>query len=79
MADDEAIVYDFCLTLHRGETISDKTFDAAVAKLGEQGVVDLIALNGYYDLVAMTLNAANVEVPAGAPPPLAPAHARETR
>jgi 4-carboxymuconolactone decarboxylase len=79
MADDEAIVYDLCLALHRGETISDKTFDAAVAKLGEQGVVDLIALNGYYDLVAMTLKAANVEVPAGAPPPLAPAHAPEMR
>jgi len=41
--------------------------------------VDLIALNGYYDLVAMTLKAANVEVPAGAPPPLAPIHATESR
>ena len=79
MADDEAIVYDLCLALHHGETISDKTFDAAVAKLGEQGIVDLIALNGYYDLVAMTLKAANVEVPAGAPPPLAPAHVLEKR
>jgi 4-carboxymuconolactone decarboxylase len=73
MADDEAIVYDFCLALHRGQTISDKIFDAAVAKLGEQGVVDLIAVNGYYDLVAMTLNAANVQVPPGVRPPLAPA------
>jgi 4-carboxymuconolactone decarboxylase len=72
MADDEAAVYDFCLALHRGQTISDKIFDAAVAKLGEQGVVDLIAVNGYYDLVAMTLNAANVEVPAGTQPPLLP-------
>jgi 4-carboxymuconolactone decarboxylase len=72
MADDEAIVYDFCLALHRGQPIPDKIFDAAMAKLGEQGVVDLIALNGYYDLVAMTLNAANVQVPAGAQPPLAP-------
>jgi 4-carboxymuconolactone decarboxylase len=71
MADDEALVYDFCLALHRGQTISDKLFDAAVAKLGEQGVVDLIAVNGYYDLVAMTLNAANVQVPAGVEPPLA--------
>ena len=72
MADDEAIVYDFCLALHRGQTISDQLFAAAVAKLGEQGVVDLIAVNGYYDLVAMTLSAANVEVPAGVEPPLAP-------
>ena len=79
MADDEAIVYDICLALHRGAAISDKIFDAAVAKLGEQGVVDLIAVNGYYDLVAMTLNAANVEVPRGVQPPLAPSHALETR
>jgi len=79
MADDEAIVYDFCLALHRGGTISDTIFDAAVAKLGEQGVADLIAVNGYYDLVAMTLNAGNVQVPAGVQPPLAPGHALETR
>jgi 4-carboxymuconolactone decarboxylase len=72
MADDEAIVYDLCLALHRGQTISDKIFDAAVAKLGEQGVVDLIAVNGYYDLVAMTLNAANVQVPPGVQSPLPP-------
>lgn len=70
MADDEAIVYDFCVALHGGQAISDKTFNAAVAKLGEQGVVDLIAVSGYYDMVAMTLNAANVQVPAGVQPPL---------
>ena len=72
MSDDEAIVYDFCIELHRGQPISEKTFEAARAKLGDQGVVDLIAVNGYYDLVAMTLNAASVEVPAGTQPPLPP-------
>ena len=72
MSDDEAAVYDFCIELHRGRPISDKTFDAAMAALGEQGVVDLIAVSGYYDLVAMTLNAANVQVPAAVQPPLPP-------
>lgn len=72
MADDETIVYDFCIALHHGQPISDRIFEAAVAKFGEQGVVDLIAVNGYYDLVAMTLSAANVQVPAGTQPPLLP-------
>lgn len=32
----------------------------AQKKIGEQGVMDLIAVNGYYDLVSMTLNVAHV-------------------
>lgn len=35
-------------------------------------VIDLIAVNGYYDLVAMTLNVAKVGLPPGEPLPLKP-------
>jgi len=75
MNDDEKIVYEFCMQLHQTKTVKDATFQAAVDKFGEQGVVDLIAVTGYYDLVSMTLNVAQVPLPAGVSPPLAPLHA----
>jgi 4-carboxymuconolactone decarboxylase len=71
MQDDERLVYDFTMELRRTRAVSDETYKAAVDKLGEQGVMDLIAVNGYYDLVSMTLNVADVKVPEGQPP-LAP-------
>ena len=75
MRDDEAVVYDFATQLRRDRRVSDATFRSAVDMLGEQGVVDLIAVTGYYDLVSMTLNVAQVPVPGGGGPPL-PAIAR---
>ena len=47
--------------------ISDATFDAARTALGDQGVVDLTGLLGYYSIVGYTLNAFEVEPPAGSP------------
>jgi hypothetical protein len=35
----------------------------AVRKLCENGVMDLIAVSGYYDVVSMTLNVAHVAPP----------------
>ena len=55
---DEAAVYELCIELHRERAVSDATWARAVAALGEQGVVDLIAINGYYALLAMVMNAA---------------------
>lgn len=71
MQEDERLVYDFTTELRRTRAVSDETYKAAVDKLGEQGVMDLIAVSGYYDLVSMTLNVAEVKVPEGQPP-LAP-------
>lgn len=60
---DEAVVYDFCTELRRDRGVSDATFEATRMALGEQGIVDLIAVCGYYDLVSMTLNVAQVATP----------------
>ena len=49
--------------------VSDATFKAALALLGERGVVALIATCGYYDLVAMVLNVDRYPLPDGAPLP----------
>jgi 4-carboxymuconolactone decarboxylase len=72
MAADEAALYDFCIELHRNRGVSDATYARAVAKFGENGLVDAIGLSGWYTLVAMTLNTARTPLPPGAAPQLAP-------
>jgi 4-carboxymuconolactone decarboxylase len=56
MSDDEAAVYDFCDELHRNQSVTDATYARAVKKFGEQGVVDIISVNGYYTWFAMIMN-----------------------
>src|SRR4029453_9220898 len=69
MKEDEALVYDFCTTLHRRHFVDDALFERARTLLGDQGVVDLIGVSGYYTLVSMVLNVAEIPLPAGTPPP----------
>ena len=58
MPEDESIAYDFCTELHVNKYVSDATFDKAVKKFGEQGVVDMTAISGYYAYIAMITNMA---------------------
>lgn len=67
---DEAVVHAFCIELHRDKQVSDHTYGEALALFGEQGVVDLMGLNGYYTLLAMVMNAARTEVPPSSADPL---------
>jgi 4-carboxymuconolactone decarboxylase len=69
MKDDEAIVWEFTTQLRRDHAVNDEIYAKAITKFGEQGVMDLIAVNGYYDVVSMTLNVARVAPPAGEPIP----------
>jgi 4-carboxymuconolactone decarboxylase len=69
MKEDEALVYDFCTTLHRRHFVDDALFERARTLLGDQGVVDLIGVSGYYTLVSMVLNVAEIPLPVGTPPP----------
>jgi 4-carboxymuconolactone decarboxylase len=68
MTEDQRIVYEFCTELHRDHGVSDATFTTTAARFGEQGVVDLIAVSGYYVAVSMTLNVAEVQIPPDATP-----------
>jgi len=70
MSDDEAIVHDFSRELHETQGVSDATYKRALDRFGELGVMDLIAVNGYYVLVSMTLNVDRTPLPGGAQPPL---------
>ena len=72
MQADEAAVYDFSHELHSLRKVGDAAYKAALAHFGETGVVDLIAVNGYYTIVSMTLNVDGTPLPGGAAPPLAP-------
>jgi 4-carboxymuconolactone decarboxylase len=66
---DEAVVYEFCTALHTTHAVDDALFERAVATLGERGVMDLIGVSGYYTLVSMVLNVAEIPLPADAPAP----------
>ena len=65
MAQDEAVVHDFVIELLRTSFVADARYDAAVAQLGERGVVDLVATVGYFVAVCLVMNVA------GTPPPKA--------
>ncbi len=72
---DEATVYDFCVELHGGHEVSDATYARARALLGEQGVIDLCGVCGYYGLLALVMNVARTPLPRGAPAPWADSEA----
>src|SRR5688572_1863980 len=55
MGADETIVYNFSTELHETQGVGDATYKAVLDRFGERGVMDLIAVNGYYVLVSMCL------------------------
>jgi 4-carboxymuconolactone decarboxylase len=70
MAEDEDTLYTFCDELHRLQSVSDPTYAHAVRMFGEQGVIDLLGISGYYTMLAMVLNTARTPVPQGHTPAL---------
>ena len=56
LSKDEMAVYEFCRALLRDRNVSDAAFNAAKAALGEAGVVELIGICGFYNMMAMVLN-----------------------
>lgn len=59
----EALVITFGRQLLRDREVDDATFEAARARFGEQGAIDLAATLGYYSLVGCVLNATGVGAP----------------
>lgn len=70
--EDEALIIDFSTELHINKCVSDHTYARALARFGEQGIIDLTAVNGYYTLIAMVLNVARTALPEGASPQVKP-------
>ena len=72
MSPDEALVYAFSTELQVNRAVSDATYAALVARFGERGAIDLAGINGYYALLAMTMNVGRTALPEGTEPPLKP-------
>ena len=68
--DAEEMVYVVCSELYDTHALSDDTHDRAVALLGQQALIELVAIAGFYSMIALTLNAFEAPVPEGGPPPL---------
>jgi len=59
MSEREAIAYDFCDELLRTRGVSDHTYGQAVTAFGENGVIDLLGVVGYFTTVSMVMNVAH--------------------
>jgi len=70
MKPDEEVVYDVCIELLRDRHLTDATFKRAKEMLGEQQVVDLVAVAGFYVMVSSVIIAGEVGIPNGGAPPL---------
>jgi len=68
MTTDETLVYTFAHTLLAEGEPGDRLFGEARERFGYDGVLDMIALCGYYTIVALILNTAQVPVPGGDQP-----------
>lgn len=56
LEDDEQVIYDLCVALHRDQAVKPDLRDRAYEVLGQQGTLDAMAICGYYALLAMILN-----------------------
>ena len=70
MSDEEKAIYAFCREVHAAGRAGDAAFAAIEKRFGLDGALELIALNGYYTLMAMVLNSAGLPLPGNVDPPL---------
>lgn len=68
--EDERVVHATADELLRMRRLSDETHARALALFGEQGVIDLFGIIGYYTLLSVVMNGAQTDVPATTAPPL---------
>jgi len=72
MSKEEDAVYTFCTELLNTKHVSDATFSAAKNAFGEKGVVDLMGVMSWYQMVSMLLNVDRYPMPDGVQPELKP-------
>jgi 4-carboxymuconolactone decarboxylase len=79
-AKDERALFDFVTELYKSKRVSARTYKRMHAVLGDAGMVDAVAILGYYALVAMMLDVFQAMPPADAPDYFpAPARRRKHR
>ena len=62
---DEQAVFDIATTLYREGRLPDALYARGLAALGQDQLIDLIGVLGYYALISITINAFEVRPPAG--------------
>jgi len=72
MSPDQEMVYEFVTEIRLHQSVSDPVYERVKSRFGEQGVIDIAGLCGYYTTLAMLMNVARTPVPPGVPLPLAP-------
>ena len=70
MTKDEEALYDMLTETLHNKSVCDATYARAIGVFGEQGVIELIAVAGYYAMLAMILNVARKALPEGKEPML---------
>jgi 4-carboxymuconolactone decarboxylase len=73
---DEAAVYALATALVEKKSVDPATYDKAVTVLGEEAVVILTSLVGFFAMVSGVLSTFDVDVPEGTEPPLLPLKGR---
>ena len=63
MSAQEQALVEYGREFFRTRTVSQATFDAALAQFGVRGLAELTSLMGYYALLAFNINAFGVEIP----------------
>ena len=63
---DERALYDFIKELYKTRRVSDRTYARVRKILGDAGMVEFVAILGYYVLISMTLNVFRAQVPVDA-------------
>jgi 4-carboxymuconolactone decarboxylase len=71
LAGDEQLVYDFSTELLRSHGVCDATYERAIEQFGEQGVIDLVGLLGYFLAICLVMNVAHAPPPKSDAPALA--------
>ena len=60
MTSGETLVFELFAELQTTHDVRDATYAAAVEHFGEEGVIDLVGLVGYYGTLALIMNATRV-------------------
>ncbi|MEO7404463.1 MAG: carboxymuconolactone decarboxylase family protein [Burkholderiales bacterium] len=65
---DEALVYDLVSEMNETRTLSQPTYDLALAHFGQDLMIELVTSLGFYTMVAVVLNGFDAPVPDGTRP-----------
>jgi 4-carboxymuconolactone decarboxylase len=67
LSEEQDIVYAFSTELLHDKRVSDATYERALAKFGETGLIEAASIVGYYAMLAAILNVARTPAEPGMP------------